>query len=210
MKVRLLVSHPANNRPTIKMARVDGCTFFRREDGWRHVERSCKRMEHWIWSIKLLIGECALVLRGGKLSHEGKMCRSASSYLEAQEKLTVAQNELEATKLDPEGDVTDKKRQELTGLIANLKMTHKPRCLYGHEIPTKVGGCEFVLEGDVFKHQRLRCKQREHYQDFGDDRKMRLTRNPGWKAEEFAKAANEALAKIAIPTDLRAHITLEV
>ena len=53
MRLKLMVSHLANNRTRVKMAKVNGCTFFRRGDQWVHVKMgdldSCSRANAMGW-----------------------------------------------------------------------------------------------------------------------------------------------------------------
>ena len=228
MQIRFMVSHPWNNRPgRIKMAKVDGCTFFKRESGWKHVDKSCKGIFHWVWEMIMTINQCTLVRKDGEWKHQNG-CLDSQIYNEIQEKgAGKVRERIEKEMSIPQPDPDDKVALETWRIMAEamaIKLAlvtkvekEKPACLLDPDyVPQVVGGCGFFLDGDVFKHQceletGFLCKLREHYQDFGD-RKVRLTRTTGWKVEEFVKKANEAIGQaiVMVPPESHKHITVEV
>ena len=195
MKMRLLVSHPANSRPKVKMARVDGCTFFRRESGWRHADGSCERNDHWIWSALITIGQCTLIRKDETWRHKsGPQLENGV--------VVIKDDDCDAAKA----------YQEAKNAALVEKPPNRPACVLDLDVaPTMMGDCKckFVLDGDIFRHLGKRCNKRAHHLDLGD-RSARLTRTPGGSIDEFVKTTNEALAKIVIPPNPRSHITVEV
>lgn len=97
MRVKLMFSHPTNTRPKVKMAKVDGCTFFRQvvtegrgdelstKVAWRHVDSTCDRTDHWTYKMRLNVGGCSLIRFGREWRHEGKLCEAAMAYQVAPE-----------------------------------------------------------------------------------------------------------------------------
>lgn len=212
-RVKLVVSHRHNARTQVKMAQVDGCTFFRREDGWKHVDNHCKRIFHWLWTALIQIGECMLVMKDGTLAHQGKPCEKAAAYLATETKLEELSNAIIAEK-----DAAKKaeKEKELDLALEEFGGTDQPICLAQPNLDViEVGGCVFTLDGDVYKHQckenTSRCKLREHYEDL-EGAKIRLTRKPGWDLEAFIKEAQAAIAQAVAqaPANPREHIFVEV
>lgn len=193
MRVKLMFSHPTNNRPKVKMAKVDGCTFFRKGDEWRHVDNSCKRTSHWTYSVQFQIGECTLIRQSGNWAHQGQPCASAKAYLETQDKANEA-------------------AKELIQIKEKFGQMQRPECLPDSTlVPQWVDNCKFVLVGDVFHHEGLRCKKHVHF-EAGPSRALRMTRAPGEQVDEFVKAANEAIgqALAIVPPNLIQRATVEV
>lgn len=219
MKMKLMVSHPSNSRTKVGMVKVGGCTLFRRgsaemvddvevkKTAWEHAPK-CKRLDHYVWSIQITIGQCTLIRSGGKWTHKDKICDRASRYHEQESKAAEAR---EAIKTEP----NEMKKAELIKTVEQFEQTRKPVCLMtDSDVPATVAGCEFALaeDGNAFHHVGIRrCKhhQPEHFEST-DARQIRLTRAPGWKRDEFVKTVNAAMAKVVIPANPHSHIAVEV
>lgn len=205
MKVNLRVSHPANNRTKVKMAKVEGCTFFRKGDGWRHVENSCDRVDHWDWLMTLIVGTCTLIRKGLTWTHQDGECAAAKAWIEVQEKIAKIAKELKEPQYESMKD-------DLVKESERLKAVAKPYCLNYYAVPDYVGTCKFEMVGDVFHHLGPNCKRQEHLRDCGAH-DVRVTRGgPGGKLEEFAKVAHEKIgqALATVPPNPHKHITVEV
>lgn len=214
MRIRFMVGHRANNRPKIKMARVDGCSFFKRGDKWKHVDRSCERNDHFIWTMILTIGACILRRVGVAWKHD-QLCTEASAWQRYQEKLAVASDDkVKVYEEAVERAVKAKTEMEIAVAVieALMRWTEKPACLLDPlDVPLSIGDCKFQMVADEFIHLGKRCSLREHNAQIGN-RKVRLIRTPGRAVNDFTKMANDAIPKAfaLVPPGTRDHITVEI
>lgn len=223
-RVKLVVSHRHNLRTQVKMAQVDGCTFFRRETGWKHVDKSCERNDHWIWMMLLTIGQCVLERVGIAWRHRDK-CLAARLYDEMLEVGVAKVREriekemqvpapADAVMTDDLAKAIEKMNEARTQMLLLVTKVEKekPSCILDpDDIPLKIGGCEFKRVGDEFYHLGKRCKLHEHRGQAGD-RKIHLTRKSGRDINEFVKTANEAIGQVLAmtPPNVHEHVIAEV
>ena len=207
-----MVGHLQNPNTKVKMAKVDGCTFFRREDGsWRHVDSSCKNPEHSVWIAELKIGECTLVRKDGKWAHSGDLCAKAKKWQAAQEQFVSALENLNAI----DGSASELAKTDAENVVVGafylVDAMSKPACaLESDDVPKEVAGAKFVCVGDVFHHLGYPRRQSIYAESFSSGEQIRMTRAPGWKVNEFSEKVNKTLANIAFPSNAHKHILVEV
>ncbi len=201
MRVKLMVSHPYGAHPRVKMAKVDGCTFYKKGDSWVHVDNACRKAAHWDWKIRLVIDGCSLSRVSGEWKHE-VICDKAKAFAE----MEAQQAALEKAKTDEE--------RTAIGPAAKVK---KPRCLATDveedtSLPIFIAGWSFEMSGDLLRLRetvnmprgmKVLYEKVEHVE-------IHLTRQIGGNVKDFTTAALAAIAQVKIPADLRQHLTVEV